>query len=300
MISAFSTISVHGLSLERLKTFCLVASEGSIAGAAPGNPTQQSQYSRQIKELEEGLGTRLFTREGRKWRLTPEGRKLALLTRAYFQELGSIAASDQLRELRIGAGESVMIGLLLPRYGEFKNLAADVRFSFRCMPTSNMVGGLIDGSLDFAVIRDDAVISDFGTEPLGSLDFRLVVPRILLRERMAASFELLGRVPLVMLSGDGRYVEEVQSLFRKLKVTPNIAVYVQSFPQMAEIIKSGDNCGIMPTWHAAQFSEDRFAVVTLKELQALSRKLVLAFHAKNAVMRPKLRSMAKALSGRIR
>ena len=43
----------HGVSLERLKTFLEVAQAGSIVEAAHGDLTRQSQYSRQIKELEE-------------------------------------------------------------------------------------------------------------------------------------------------------------------------------------------------------------------------------------------------------
>ena len=39
--------------MERLKTFLEVAQAGSIVGAAGGDCVRQSQYSRQIKELEE-------------------------------------------------------------------------------------------------------------------------------------------------------------------------------------------------------------------------------------------------------
>ena len=55
--------SEHGLSLERLRTLQLVSEAGSIAAAARGDTTRQSQYSRQLKELEQFFGTTLTRRQ---------------------------------------------------------------------------------------------------------------------------------------------------------------------------------------------------------------------------------------------
>ena len=48
--------TVSGLSLDRLRTFLRVAEAGNLAKAAKGDATQQSQFSRQIKELEAFFG----------------------------------------------------------------------------------------------------------------------------------------------------------------------------------------------------------------------------------------------------
>ena len=42
-----------GLSLDRLRALVEVGATGSIVRAAEGDPARQSQYSRQIKELED-------------------------------------------------------------------------------------------------------------------------------------------------------------------------------------------------------------------------------------------------------
>jgi DNA-binding transcriptional LysR family regulator len=52
------------LSLERIRTLVEVSRAGSISQAAPGDVTHQSQYSRQLKELEQFFGTELATRYG--------------------------------------------------------------------------------------------------------------------------------------------------------------------------------------------------------------------------------------------
>jgi len=57
--------SKGGLSLERLRSFMLMANAGSIAKAVPQDPTRQSQISRQIKELESFSGLNSHSVEAR-------------------------------------------------------------------------------------------------------------------------------------------------------------------------------------------------------------------------------------------
>ena len=51
-----------GLSLDRLKALVEVGAAGSIVKAADGDPVKQSQYSRQIKELEDFFRVKLLER----------------------------------------------------------------------------------------------------------------------------------------------------------------------------------------------------------------------------------------------
>ena len=53
-----------GLSLDRLRNFLALASSGSIAKAAPGDVTRQSQISRQVGELVAFFATELTVRRG--------------------------------------------------------------------------------------------------------------------------------------------------------------------------------------------------------------------------------------------
>jgi len=58
-----------GLSLDRLRALLAVGAAGSIVKATDGDPVRQSQYSRQIKELEDFFRTRLIERQGKGTRL---------------------------------------------------------------------------------------------------------------------------------------------------------------------------------------------------------------------------------------
>ena len=151
--------SIVGLSVERLKTFCLVAEEGSIVGAARDDPTRQSQYSRQIKELEEAVGDRLFHREGKKLVLTGAGRKLALATQNYFGVIDEIRTDAEVAatSVRLGAAESVFRWILLPRLAEITSANPALRFHFHTTRTNAAVQALKEGGLDLAIIRTDAL-----------------------------------------------------------------------------------------------------------------------------------------------
>jgi len=52
----------NGLSLDRLRALLEVGASGSIVKATHGDPVRQSQYSRQIKELEDFFRVKLVER----------------------------------------------------------------------------------------------------------------------------------------------------------------------------------------------------------------------------------------------
>ena len=78
-----------GLSLDRLRALLEVGAAGSIVKAAEGDPVRQSQYSRQIKELEDFFRTRLIERHGQGSRLTASGRELARISRFFMLGLSN-------------------------------------------------------------------------------------------------------------------------------------------------------------------------------------------------------------------
>ena len=61
---------------EKLKIFHQVAKAGSFTGAARQLGISQSALSRHVRDLEQSLGTALFTRHARGLVLTSEGERL--------------------------------------------------------------------------------------------------------------------------------------------------------------------------------------------------------------------------------
>ena len=71
---AFMSASLGGVSIDRLNTLCAVVEAGTIAAAAGPDLNRQSQFSRQIKELEKALGANLFERSGKTLKANETGR----------------------------------------------------------------------------------------------------------------------------------------------------------------------------------------------------------------------------------
>jgi len=66
------------MDLRRLRTFVAVADNGSVSNAAKVLHITQPALSRQIRDLQEELGLRLFDRVGRQLVLTSEGEQLLI------------------------------------------------------------------------------------------------------------------------------------------------------------------------------------------------------------------------------
>jgi len=124
-----------GLSLDRLRALVEVGSAGSIAQAAAGDPVRQSQYSRQIKELEDFFQTRLLERQGKGMRFTASGRELARISRFFLLGLSNFQRGC-LAEARTGA-QSKPLGtwhLQLWAPGELEARAATRLFREKRLP----------------------------------------------------------------------------------------------------------------------------------------------------------------------
>lgn len=292
-----SSAAVSGFTVERLRAFCKIAESGSIVLAAKGDPTRQSQFSRQVKELEEYFGTKLLERAGKTIRLTEDGRKLALLTQAYFrsvEELRESSAKDE--AVRIGAGESVFRWLIMPRLAELQNLAGSVRLEFLTKTTMQSLESVKAGHLDLGIVRKEAADDSLSILPCGSLAYALVVPRKLLPGRTAAGFQLLQKLPFALLSGDGVLAKGVLDLAAKVNVKLDIRVRAESFSLLVSAIENADLAAVIPKPAIAELSKERFASIEIEELQSLTRELALVYSPQAAQLRENVRRIAPRIS----
>jgi DNA-binding transcriptional LysR family regulator len=296
-MSVESSAAVSGFTIERLRAFCKIAEAGSIVLAAKGDPTRQSQFSRQVKELEEFFGTKLIERAGKTIRLTDDGRKLALLTQAYFRSVEELRASSTKEEVvRIGAGESVFRWLLMPRLAELQSLANSVRLEFLTQTTIQCVESVKAGQLDLAIVRKEAAGDSLTVLPCGSLAYALVVPRKLLPGRTAAGFQLLQKIPFALLTGDGVLAKGVIALAARMNVRLDIRVRAESFSLLVSTIENADLAAVIPKPAVADLSKERFANIETEELNSLTRELALVYSPQAAELRENVRRIAPRIS----
>ena len=142
--------------LELYRVFLEVAKQGNISAAAQILFISQSAVSQSVKQLEEQLQVRLFSRSTRGVSLTSEGK---LLLEYVSHALGllqsgeeKIAASRQLLtgELIIGASDTVTKTYLLSRLEAFHKDYPDIRIRILNGTTSMVLDYLHAGQVDIA------------------------------------------------------------------------------------------------------------------------------------------------------
>jgi DNA-binding transcriptional LysR family regulator len=115
--------------LRHLRTFVAVADQGSVSKAAASLRIAQPALSRQIKDLEEALGLKLFDRLRRRLVLTGDGEQLAkdgrnvLSAFQYFNERAHLLRRGDSGTLKVAATPQMLDGVLsafLPRYAKLR------------------------------------------------------------------------------------------------------------------------------------------------------------------------------------
>ena len=141
-----------GLAFDRLASFCRVAKAGGFTKAARGDPTRQSLFSRQVGELETFFGVQLIRSQGRGISLTDAGRRLYALANEGLAALVDFKQEQAGRpaEIVIGAGESVIEWVLLPRLKALWSSLPRSRVRLMNLRTEAVVGGLREGTVDLA------------------------------------------------------------------------------------------------------------------------------------------------------
>ncbi len=155
------------MEIRVLRYFIEIAREGNMSRAAQYLHTSQSSLSKQMKELEDELGRKLFTRVSTGIVLTDEGmllRKraediLSMVdkTKAEFDTLGDITGG----EVYIGCAESYLISYLAKAVASLKPSYPDLHFHLTSGNTQQVAERLDRGLLDFAVICEPPDLSKY-------------------------------------------------------------------------------------------------------------------------------------------
>jgi LysR family transcriptional regulator, nitrogen assimilation regulatory protein len=190
-----------GLSLDRLKALLAVGAAGSIVKAAAGDPVKQSQYSRQIKELEDFFRIKLVERHGKGIRLTISGKELARISRFFLLGLSNFQRGCLAEEqtFRIGASATFIHSFLLPVLSSARALQSHTRFVVESATDDEIERGLHDLTLDFGVTTRTAISRPLQMKPLGGWRLKLWVPRARFSNAKSAARAFKERkLPLVL------------------------------------------------------------------------------------------------------
>jgi DNA-binding transcriptional LysR family regulator len=151
--------------LRSVQAFAAVVESGSVVAAGRALGVTPSAVSHLLRQLEQRLGARLFTRHGRGLAPTPEGERLAA---AVGPALRTIDASLQRftrrgSELRISTLSTFAVRWLIPRLSRFQALHPEIELF---LSTSSRPVDLSTERFDCAIRLGDGAWSDVVAEEL--------------------------------------------------------------------------------------------------------------------------------------
>lgn len=155
------------MDIRVLRYFLAVASEESISGAANFLNITQPTLSRQLMELEEELGTKLFIRSNRKITLTEDG--MLLRKRAgdivYLADrtVAELQTSDEVisGEICIGCGETHAMSFIAQIIKKLQSTHPEIQFNLYSANADDVSECLDRGMLDFGVLIESADVKKY-------------------------------------------------------------------------------------------------------------------------------------------
>ena len=147
------------LRLAHLRTLAALAALGQVRKVAEQFHVSQSAISKQIAEIEAGLGELVVRREGNGLVLTPIGQRLTARAAGVLRQLDR--ARHEIAALRVGLSGRVVLGAvstvnatLVPRaIAMLRQRAPNVQLAMDEDGADRLLPRLIDRSIDLAVIR---------------------------------------------------------------------------------------------------------------------------------------------------
>jgi DNA-binding transcriptional LysR family regulator len=286
----------RGLSLDRLRTFCMVAEADGVTKAAGKNANRQSQFSRQISELERFFGIQLMERHGKGITLTPSGKRLIKIAREIFVQLEDFNShyKSEPQRFSIGAGDALLQWLLFPNVGALQKALPTVGIDVYGLPTLEIVDRITDLRLDFGLVRRDAIAPGQKFQSLGLENYALFVPRQLLSSKKPQTVkEVIAKVPLTTIAGEGRFRASLQRQAQKDKLPLSFSLCCSTFPQAARALRSGRYAAILPTIAADELDLTRFVTLPVPFLEP--REICLIWNPRSAKLRPQTNAVKDCL-----
>ena len=194
------------MEIRVLRYFLTIAREGSITSAAEQLHITQPTLSRQIKDLEDELGQKLFHRSSHSMKLTQEGfifrqraeEIVAMVdkTSAEFLSMDKPLAGD----IYIGGGETLAVSLIADLIAELRAEYPDIRYHLFSGNEADVTERLDRGLLDFGILVQPADLTKYDCIHLPAEDIWGVVMRKdapLAQKKQITRADLLD-LPLIM------------------------------------------------------------------------------------------------------
>jgi LysR family transcriptional regulator, nitrogen assimilation regulatory protein len=241
------------MDLRRLRTFVAVAELGTVSKAGLRLHVSQSALSRQISDLEQEFGFKLFDRIGRRLVLTAVGENLLADCRGVLANISSLGERVALLRrgdrgiLKVAAPPHTIESVLstfLPRYAErFPNVHVKLHEALGREQTAM----LERGEVHIGIRHDQADPRFESRELLPDEVLAACAPSLELGQTGAVEIRRLASYPLVLLDSGYSIRRLFDAACRLAHVEPNILLESRAPHTLLALAESGQGVGIIPS-----------------------------------------------------
>ncbi|MCM3635444.1 MULTISPECIES: LysR family transcriptional regulator [Paenibacillus] len=242
------------MELRQLYYFVKVAKKEHVTQAAEELHVAQSAVSRQIHQLEEELGVKLFVQKGRNLQLTPVGQLflrradeiLKDLERAV-QEIHEFLDPEK-GEIRLGFPHSLGISLVPQVVAAFRSHNPDVRFRFKQGMYPSLIRDLVKGEIDLAFISPvpNDIEQVTGKVLITEELFAILPSNHPLARREQVRLEELKTDPFIMFSEGYSLRSLVINACEQAGFKPNIAFEGEETETIRGLVAAGMGVSLLP------------------------------------------------------
>lgn len=254
------------MDTRQLEMFRAVAEEGAFTAAAQRLHVSQSAVSRQLKLLEEELGTLLFHRTARGVTLTPQGELLVAAANRISREMDDVIAQISETQtlqrglLTLGGGMTVCLYILPKLLRKFRAQFKQIDLRVITGSTDLILRQLRSREIDIALLTLPIVAADLEVKPVLKEEMVVVMAgrHPLARDRHVDP-RALARHPLILFERGSNTRKVVDEFFLDQQIPVNVVMETENIEIIKSMVASGLGVTVVPYAAIAHDRSGRFA-----------------------------------------
>ena len=278
------------MELRHLLYFKTVAEELHFRNAANKLFISQPPLSRQIRELEEELGVKLFERNNKRVLLTAAGEYLKKETEKIFSQLEE--SKHIVKQIQEGVNGKLRIGYISSTYHpklvnvlkEIPSVFPFVRTKLYEVPTAKQIKALEEGKLDIGILRTPVDSEKLSLITLFNDPFVLAIPKS--DQDFSGTDALknfLPHQPFIFFNKDYApdYHRKLIEICQRLGFSPDILHEANNMHSILRLVESGLGVSIVPQSVRHQYEKANLSFIDLPPMP-ISTEVVIASKPENA------------------
>ena len=243
------------MELRHLRYFIAIAEELSFIKASEKLFISQPPLSRQIKELEDELGARLFNRNNKRVELTEAGKYFEQQVRQLLLDLDRITlrtkkiGNNISGEFRIAYISSTFSGDIAELIKFLSDKYPYVNFSLYEVPTARQINDLEQGIIDLGIIRAPLKSPNVDTKLWFRDSYSVVFNKQLVNLESEEDIQNMKEETFVFFNKDyaPHYYESLIEICAHYGFVPKVVHESNNISSIIQLVKNGLGASIVPT-----------------------------------------------------